>query len=151
MLHAQEDYDALEKQYNEELIALGNRYRNLYNPIFTKRADIIVGRFDPATAPKAAPAADASAPAAAPAAAPAPPTVAADASVAPPPLPSTAGAPASTPEAIAEAAKKVVGVPGFWLQALKNNEVRFVVRGVHLTSHGRGSGDGRVIGTRDVI
>jgi nucleosome assembly protein 1-like 1 len=116
----QGEYDELESQYNEEMMALGNKYRNLYAPLFSKRSDIITGRVDPALAPKAA---DAAAPAVVSAAAPAPPGAAVDASsavvVAPPPLPSAS---ATTPESIAEAAKKVVGIPGFWLQAMKNNE-----------------------------
>jgi hypothetical protein len=119
----QEDYDGLEKQYLDELLALRSKYRDLYHPLLTKRSDIVAGRVDPALAPKAA---DAAAPAPAAAAPPAPggaaPAATEAGAVAPPPVPEKAST--VTAEALAEAAKKVVGVPGFWLQAMSNNEVR---------------------------
>lgn len=44
----QKEYDALHEKHLEELAALEEKYIALYNPLFLKRKDIVLGAVDPA-------------------------------------------------------------------------------------------------------
>ena len=116
--HSQSEFDKLHSQHLAELVELEKKYMNLYNPLFAKRKDIITGVVDPAAEDSdAAPAlVDAAAETAA---APQP-----TAGAAPPPPPGAAAAAPAATDAKATAAAVPVGIPGFWLQAMKQHPVR---------------------------
>ncbi len=105
----QGEYDELQKQYVAESVQLQLRFRESYLPLLCKRREIVAGTVSPqeVLAAAAAAAAAATDAAAAPAAA------------------SGADAPAA---AVAAAGAAGEGIPGFWLQAMKNCSVRMVQR-----------------------
>jgi hypothetical protein len=149
----QEEYDAVRKLHIAELKELEKKFQNMYMPILAKRCDIVAGRIDPAMTKKAVDAAErikAAMEAEAEAAkrrqfmssksAMAAGTVeetedeegdddegkldGEDSGLAPTPrnvrkLETTQGS-----EITLSTQKQVLGIPGFWLQAMKNHPVR---------------------------
>jgi len=107
----QKTFDGVHARHMEELAALERRFVAEYAPLYQQRKDIILGTVDPAAAAPAS----AAAPEPTAAAAPLPPNSAA-AEVA-----QTDAAATASAAVVPSAGPAIVGVPGFWLQAIKNH------------------------------
>ena len=125
----QEEYESIQQRHIEDIIALERKYENMYSPLLAKRCDVISGRIDPAITraqleERARKTAELEAAKTAERLArfeaskrSGGDSVTEDGSIPPP------SKQLLLDDESIDSAKQVVGVPGFWLQAMRNNQV----------------------------